>query len=266
MIRQFLDDQRGAVTAGQVGPLAGATLRRDAWWMETAAVIAGLAAFVAYATWRAFMNAHYYVPPYVSPFYSPCVAQVCEHATVRLIGGWWRFTPSLLVLWVPLGFRVTCYYARRVYYRSLFWAPPACAVRDRPAEYAGETRFPWILQNLHRYFFWLILLIVVVHWWDVALAFRFPGGFGIGLGTLIILVDAALLSLYTFSCHACRHLCGGHVDAFSRAPARSRLWSLVSRLNPYHGTFFWAALGWVALADLYIYLLSLGVLHDVRFV
>ena len=263
MNRHGLWGERGALGVPAV-PWAAATLRRDPWWRDVVLILAGLGAFVAYATWRALMNAHYYAPPYISPFYSPCVAEACAHPTVRWIGGWWRITPALLVLWVPLGFRVTCYYARRVYYRAVFWSPPACAVRDRPAVYTGETRFPWVLQNLHRYFFWLILPIVAVHWWDVAVAFRFPDGVGVGVGSLVILADATLLTLYTLSCHACRHLCGGHVDAFSRAPVRARLWQTASRLNPYHGLFFWLALGTVALADLYVYLLSAGVLTDVR--
>ena len=34
---------------------------------------------------------------------------------------------ALLVLWIPIGYRATCYYMRRIYYRSFFGNPPACA-------------------------------------------------------------------------------------------------------------------------------------------
>lgn len=264
MLRRVLRDEQGAVTVIP-GPHAGATLRRDAWVREILPILIGLGLFVIYATWRAFMNAHYFVAPYLSPFYSPCLTANCEEPLAVIVGPWWRLTPSLLVLWVPLGFRLSCYYARKIYYRSVFWAPPACAVRDRPAAYTGETRFPWMLQNLHRYFFWLVLPIVAVKWYETVLSFRFPTGWGLGVGTLIMLADAAFLSVYVFSCHACRHICGGAVNTFSRAPARRRLWEWVSTLNTRHGLWFWLALGSIVLADLYVYLLSLGTFSDLRF-
>ena len=261
-------DERGAVgtaTRPPATPHVLATLRHDPWIREILPILIGLGVFVIYATWRAFMYAHYYVAPYISPFYSPCLAANCEHPLATVVGPWWRLTPSLLVVWVPLGFRLSCYYARKAYYRSVLWAPPACAVRDRPASYSGETRFPWVLQNIHRYFFWLVLPIVVIHWYDVALSFRFADGFGMGLGSLIIVADATFLSLYTFSCHACRHVCGGAVNTFSRAPVRRTLWRWVSALNLRHNLWFWLALGTIVLADVYVYLLSLGTVADVRF-
>ena len=35
------------------------------------------AAFVVYATWRAFVGRDYYAAPYLSPFYSPCLSTDC---------------------------------------------------------------------------------------------------------------------------------------------------------------------------------------------
>ena len=72
-----------------------------------------------------------------------------------------------------------------------------------------------MLQNIHRYFFWLSLPILAFLWWDAILAFNFNGRFGIGVGTLVLIINATLLSLYSLSCHSCRHLCGGHLDVFS---------------------------------------------------
>ena len=257
-------------------PLAAVrTERKDRWWLAPLLVVLGLGTFIVYSTWAAFVNEHYYVAPYLSPFYSPCLSANCQHISLPIVGTWWTLTPAILVLWIPLGFRTTCYYYRRAYYRAFFWAPPACAVRDLPAGYKGETRFPFTLQNIHRYFFWLSLPVLAFLWWDAINAFRFPtraamtdfGGteLGLGIGTLVLIANAALLSLYSLSCHSCRHLCGGHLDAFHRAPARYGLWRIVTRLNERHMNIAWASLIWVGLTDLYIRLLSMGIIQDVRF-
>ena len=37
---------------------------------------------------------------------------------------------------------------------SWWRAPAACAVREPHATYSGKTRFPLIMQNLHRYRIW----------------------------------------------------------------------------------------------------------------
>jgi hypothetical protein len=250
-------DQRGEV-------IPGWTLRNDAWWLEPLLVVAVLGGFGVYATWAALQNAHYYVAPYLSPFYSPCLATTCQHVSLPLVGAWWTLSPAFLILWIPGGFRATCYYYRKAYYRSFFGLPPACAVRDTTRRYRGETVFPFILQNVHRYFFWLSIPIVAFLWWDAILAFRFPDGFGVGVGTLMLVANAALLSLYTLSCHSCRHICGGHVDAFSRRPAKYKTWRVITRLNEHHMLFAWVSLFGVGLADLYVRLLSMGVIRDLR--
>lgn len=240
------------------------TLRRDLWWVEPLTVAIVLGSFAVYATWAAFQNAHYYAAPYLSPFYSPCISTNCEHVTLPLIGSWWNLSPAILILWIPGGFRATCYYYRKAYYRSFFGLPPGCGVRDVFTRYWGETRFPLTLQNLHRYFFWLAAVVLAFLWWDALIAFRFPEGFGIGVGTLVLLINAALLSLYSLSCHSCRHLCGGYLDSFHQAPVRYRLWNVISRLNERHMLFAWISLVWVALSDLYVRLVSMGIISDLR--
>jgi hypothetical protein len=257
-------------TAPQTAPrtemIRGPSLRKDRWWAEPIPTILLLSGFVAYATWAAFQNANYFADPYLSPLYSPCLAANCKHATVRLFGSWWTLSPALLVLWVPGGFRATCYYYRKAYYRSIVGAPPACGVRDLRAKYRGERRFPLVLQNLHRYFFWLATPVLVFLWWDAFKAFSFPGeGFGMGLGTIILLANATFLSLYSFSCHSCRHIVGGHADVFSKAPLRYRMWRVVTRLNARHGAIAWVSLVWVAWTDVYVRLLATGTIRDLRF-
>jgi hypothetical protein len=118
--------------------------------------------------------------------------------------------------------------------------------------YTGETRFPLLSQNVHRYFFYAALVFNLILTWDAVAAFDFGGHIGIGVGTVVLVVNAVLLWLYSLSCHACRHAVGGRINHFSKHPARYRAWTLVSRLNPYHGNFAWASLVWVALADLYV--------------
>ena len=63
-------------------------------------------------------------------------------------------------------FRLTCYYYRRAYYRSFWGSPPACAVPDFHKTYEGESRFPLILQNSHRYFFYAAVLLSIVNTFD----------------------------------------------------------------------------------------------------
>ena len=178
----------------------GSTQRRDAWWVEIVPAALLLGAFGIYATLRAFEGKFYECGPYISPFYSPLIDP--EHH-------WWRFSPALLILGGPLGFRATCYYYRKAYYRAFFLDPPACAVSEgSKRRYRGESSFPFILQNLHRWFLYIAFVFLAVLWWDAIRAFFFPDGFGIGVGSLVLLANIVLLTLYTFSCHSLRHLAG----------------------------------------------------------
>ncbi|MEV8404930.1 hypothetical protein AB0R12_03715 [Streptomyces niveus] len=256
------DTSRAAITARH--------LRTDRWWLAPAATAAGLLAFIVYSTWRAFGNAHYYAAPYVSPFYSPCLAQNCETMkggpNLEIFGGWWGISPALIILVFPLGFRMTCYYYRKAYYRSFWASPPACAVAEPHKKYSGETRFPLILQNIHRYFFYAAVLVAVILTWDTALAFRnsdYEWGH-MGLGTILMVINIALIWAYTISCHSCRHVMGGKLKHFSKHPVRYRLWGWVGKLNHRHMQLAWASLISVALADFYVYLLASGVFDDPR--
>ncbi|MEU5060650.1 MULTISPECIES: hypothetical protein [unclassified Streptomyces] len=251
--------------------IASGHLRTDRWWLAPASTTAGLLAFIVYSTWRAFANTDYYHAPYVSPFYSPCIAENCKpmHAgpNWEIFGSWWGLSPALLILIFPLGFRLTCYYYRKAYYRGFWASPPACAVAEPHKKYTGETRFPLILQNIHRYFFYAAILVAGILTYDTVLSFRdetYAWGH-MGLGTLVFLLNITLIWAYTLSCHSCRHIVGGKLKHFSKHPVRYRMWQCVGKLNNRHMLLAWASLISVALADFYVFLLSSGAFDDPRF-
>src|SRR5258708_33580573 len=102
--------------------------------------------------------------------------------------------------------------------------------------------------------------------WDAILAFRLKDGFGIGVGPLVMWINVVFLAGYTFSCHSCRHVCGGAVDVFSKAPGRYSLWRGITRLNEKHPVFAWLSPFSLGLNDPYIRLLSMGIIHDSRII
>jgi hypothetical protein len=259
---------------GRRAAIGVATLRTDRWWAQPAFTFGVLMSFIIYSTWAAFVDRDYFWEPYLSPFYSPCIATRCGMVPgsagaphVGIFGSWWIISPAVIILIVPLGFRLTCYYYRKAYYRAFWLAPPACAVAEPHARYTGETRFPLILQNVHRYFFYLGFLLNIILSYDAVIAFRdHSGRWGhAGLGTLVLVLNALLLWGYTLSCHSCRNIVGGRLNHFSKHPLRYRFWTLVSRMNRYHGQIAWVSLVWVALADLYVRLVAAGWITDVRF-
>ncbi len=247
-----------ATGAPAAGSGFGSTLRRDAWWVEVLPVIILLGGFGLYATLRAFEGKFYEWGPYLSPFYSPLI-----DANHR----WWKWSPAILILGGPLSFRATCYYYRKAYYRAFFADPPACAVGEPKRSYSGETKFPFIMQNLHRYALYLAIIFIAFLWKDVYDAFWWDGKFGMGVGTLVLLVNIILLTTYTLSCHSLRHLAGGKLDCFSCASfgkPRHSAWSFLTSLNERHMLFAWMSLISVGFADFYIRMVASGTFHDVR--
>ena len=124
----------------------GTTSRRDTWWAAPLGVFLGLSSFIVYATWAAFQGEHYHFGPYLSPFYSPELWGDSPHAWFGPKPAWWPgllpFSPALLILPFPGGFRFTCYYYRGAYYKA-FWAdPPSCAVGEPRKGYLGRELVP----------------------------------------------------------------------------------------------------------------------------
>jgi hypothetical protein len=269
------------------GRLAGGftTLRRDRWWIEPLVYAIGLGAFVLYSLYAVFseffVGVDYYAGPgaaigntgtdYLSPLFSPCISSNCPadaqmfHASFGVPE---VLSPGLIVLIFPLLFRATCYYYRKAYYRSYWFSPPSCAVSEPHRRYSGERRFPLILQNSHRYWWYFAVLFAAILTYDSVVAFYFPAtdtrasGLGFGVGTAVLIINAVLIWGYTMGCHSCRHIVGGKITNFSRHPLRYRYWQVVSWLNGKHMQWAWASLVWVALADGYVRLVATGIIVD----
>ncbi|MBF6213603.1 hypothetical protein IU433_12885 [Nocardia puris] len=248
------------------------TLRTDRWWLPPLLTVLGLGTFVVYATVRSFARTAYWVPDYhyLTPFYSPCLSASCVPGSSHFgqpFGELPMWIPlGFVVLPLLLGFRLTCYYYRKAYYRAVWFSPPACAVAEPHAKYTGETRLPLIIQNAHRYFFYAAALISVINTYDALAAFNTADGFGIGLGNLILLGNVTLLWAYTLSCHSCRHIAGGRLKHFSAHPVRYWFWTQVSKLNTRHMQLAWVTLGTLMLTDFYVMLVASDTISDLRFV
>jgi hypothetical protein len=250
----------------------GQTHRTDRWWLEPLVTGSGLLIFVLYSTvvgvlgevwsFEAFaINADTgeEVGIYLSPFFEPL-----------LHPGWapdW-ISPAIFILWAPIGFRTTCYYYRRTYYRAYFLSPPACAVKEPASSYSGESGFPLVLQNAHRWFMYVALLFIPILWVGAIKSFHVPGeGFGVGVGSLVLTLNAFLLMMYTIGCHSLRHWVAGGLNQFSRSPlrrVRRRAWEVFTVANEHHRLWAWTSLIWVGATDLYVRLVANDLITDLN--
>jgi hypothetical protein len=267
------------------------TARPDNWWVEPLLYFCGLSAFLIYATWRAVFAGHWWFVGaengfggYVSPFFSPPVfikdPGMFGHAPLHhaWFGEWpaWLSgiipsfvvaSPGLLILPFPGMFRFTCYYYRKAYYRSFVGSPPACAVTPLAAgkkAYKGETAL-LVFQNLHRYTMYFAVIFIGILAYDAVQGFFRGGQFGVGVGSLVLLVNVCLLGGFTFGCNSVRHLIGGRKDCFScdgKASAQFQLWKKVTFLNERHMQFAWFSLFWVGFTDFYVWMVSAGHIRD----
>ena len=241
--------------------IAAAT-KRLPWWVGPITVTVVLTAFGIYSFYVAvFAQNPDYQGYLLSPFFSPEVGSPYA----------W-LSPAVFVLWIPLGFRATCYYYRKAYYRAFFWDPPACQSKAQqmeprsPENYNGE-RALFVLNNIHRYFLYGSIFVVAFLAYEAVISFFPGGGFGMTIGSLVLVANVVLLSLYTFSCHSFRHLVGGNKDCYSCVAggnARRKTFNAVSVLNGRHSLWAWLSLFMVLFADVYIRMLLAGWFQDPR--
>lgn len=246
------------------------TRRRDTWVIYPvvqAVVFTICAGYLMFSgvIWQPLGGPAYEVDGYLSPLFSPLI--VWPDMPTWL-------SPGLLILWIPIGFRATCYYYRKAYYRFYFADPPGCAVGEPTVHrrFALENAFPFILQNLHRYLLYLAFIPLAFLWLDLLPAFNIlPAEHvadprpRIGIVGVLFLVNVVLLTGYSLSCHSLRHLVGGRIDCFSCTRARRvryTLWQRLTDLNRNHMWWAWSSLITVTAADVYVRLMAMGVVTD----
>lgn len=247
------------------------THRRDWWWVLPLWTLIVYTAFIVYATYRfaepilagaAYADyAGYYFADngnyhYLSPFGTPDLTFLVPSLlhSLPLLGELVR-SPAFIILPFPAGFRFTCYYYRKSYYRAFTARPYACAVpAAKGFGYKGE-RGLMVLQNVHRYFLYAAIVITVFLAWDAVKSVFTPNGLYFGFGSALMLVNVAFIAFYTLGCHSFRHLIGGKLDEFSCDPLakwRYGWWSKVTMLNGRHAMWAWLSLFTVAGTDVYI--------------
>jgi hypothetical protein len=249
------------------------TQRRDLWWVEPLVYVVILGGFLVYATWRIFEsadvahrffeadNGHYH---YLSPFGTPDLTRFVPAALKSVVGAIpvvgalgvaLLQNPAFLILPAPAGFRFTCYYYRKAYYRSFAARPAACGVEAlKGKKYQGEKRL-MVFQNIHRYFLYLAILVTFFLAWDAIRGIWTPHGLYLGLGNVLMVVNVGLLMGYTFGCHAFRHLVGGNLDCYScdaLSQTRYTWWQYVTKLNGRHMQWAMLSLASVWLTDVYV--------------
>ena len=261
------------------------THRRDAWWVYPTLVVIAYSAFIIYATFRVLeptlatfwatgafeplaasaqfpSYASYYLADngvyhYASPFGTPDFTMLVPAFLYSLhpfVASVVR-TPAALILLFPAGFRFTCYYYRKSYYRGFAARPAACAVpAAKGIDYQGERKL-LVLQNIHRWFLYAAIIITAFLAYDAIRSILTPNGLYFGLGSALMVVNVGFLMAYTFGCHSFRHLVGGKLDCFSCdgvSSARYSLWTKVTVLNGRHAVWAWLSLLTVAGTDVYI--------------
>ena len=251
----------------------GRTNRIDNWWGQPLVMGVALTLTLIYTFWRLFIydieiSYHLNGSTVVSPLFSPNILEW----NLFGLNEWAKTAPSwinaaILIIWIPFGFRGTCYYMRRVYYRSFFASPAACWVDEpqinKSLGYKGE-KMAFVINNLHRYFLYAAMIILLIKWWDVTHTMTFNDGLGISIGTLVMGIEAFLLTMYVTSCHALRHLAGGVLDRWTTGISRFRgkLFKRISIFNRSHGFWFWTSLIFVFLGDLWVLAVNKGLFSD----
>jgi hypothetical protein len=180
------------------------------------------------------------------------------------------YAPTVLVVPIAGLFRLTCYAYRKDYHKHLFRHPNSCTLSIRGDStmrgYSGETKL-FRIENLHRYFVYAGIAILPFFYYDFMISLMYGGIFSLRLGSVLLLLNAVLITLWISSCHAIRHLAGGRTDCYGCAFAgrqRKSLFNKQSFLNAHHELFAWLSLLVIIGIDLYLRGLSAGLPLDLN--
>ena len=251
----------------------GITDRVDKWWNEPFWMAFALPLPLVYTTFRVTLwdgEIQYDNHRVTSPIFSPDVIHLFDLKTPNWMNS------ALLILWIPFGFRGTCYYMRRVYHRVFFQNPTACVVSKPEINYRigykGETGL-FILNNIHRYMLYLAIIILSMKIFDVYHTMHFfngteTAGFGISVGTVVLAVESFLLLMYVGSCHAFRHLFGGSMNQWRGGISgiMGGIYIKISNINVDHSFWFWTSLGMVFIGDLFVWAVAEGIISDPEYI
>ncbi|MDE1824476.1 MAG: hypothetical protein KGI00_03565 [Candidatus Micrarchaeota archaeon] len=174
------------------------------------------------------------------------------------------YSPTVIILPLIGAFRLSCYAFRKDYHRHLFRHPENCALDERgdakSRAYSGETGL-FRIENLHRYFVYLAIAVIPFFFYDFLASVTYSGFFTLRFGSVLLLLDSVMITLYVFSCHSVRHLAGGGLKCYgcAFAPKQGRsISSLQSYFNMHHEALAWSSLILVIFVDLYLRALIAG--------
>ena len=165
----------------------------------------------------------------ISKLHTSSFKTICRPSTRQCLWGdshhswfgpkpaWWPsfvpFSPALLILPFPAGFRLTCYYYRGAYYKVFGPIRRRVQLVNRVPDTWASDIFRWLFRTSIATFFTLQWcswsFSPTTRTWDsgsiTTMTERFTN-FGIGVGTIVLCVNVFLLRSYTLGCHSLRHL------------------------------------------------------------
>ena len=221
----------------------GTTSRRDNWWAAPLGVFLGLSAFIVYATWAAFQGDHYHFGPYLSPFYSPELWGELSARVVRpeagMVAGLLPFSPALLILPFPGGFRFHLLLLSRRLLQVVLGGS-AVMRRRRTAQELSRRELVPADPAEHAPLFHVGRRSCSSCCWRTTCGWRSgsripatgPTEFGIGVGTIVLARQRrAAGQLHAGAATSLRHVVGGRMDEVSKSPVCDMATRASSGLN-----------------------------------
>ncbi len=182
------------------------------------------------------------------------------------------YSPTILILPFVGLYRLTCYAYRKDYNRHIFKHPIGCdlinRLDSRERTYTGETSGLFKIENLHRYFLYVSILIVPFFYYDFYTSLFINNIFVFRLGSVLLLINAIFITLYVLSCHSLRSLIGGRKDCYSCMNYGTKIKSMYDKqswLNKHHEQLAWISLVFIIFVDLYLRGLTAGMPLDITF-